>query len=115
MTKQIYQVDPWTVDTGNSISARDIRQQAARLAAEGQIEPIEVVPATTVPFSGIHYALRPDGWVYAGAQVAAARELKWLTILVTYLTRSATRSQRWPGAVQSGAGYRPFMMTEPAQ
>jgi hypothetical protein len=80
----IYQVDPWTVDTGRSWSKKDIDTQIARLQAEGQIEPIEVVSVTTVPFSGLNWEPAPDGWFYAGAQVAAARQLKWPTILVTY-------------------------------
>jgi hypothetical protein len=80
----IYQVDPWLVDLGNYVpSGRDVRNQIDRLVNEGQIEPIEVRLYANGP-AVRKYTLDPDGWFYAGAQIAAARELRWPTILVTY-------------------------------
>jgi len=49
--------------------------------AEGQIEPIEVVDLGE---DGIfRYRVAQDAWAYAEAQVIAAMELGWKTILVT--------------------------------
>jgi hypothetical protein len=83
---QIYQVDPQDVDPCRPATVREIKTQMIRLLDEGQIEPITVD----------HYADRLDGtpllrvrdkvddWLYASAQLMAARELHWPTILVTY-------------------------------
>lgn len=83
--RSIYQVDPWLVDLQDTIPhRRDVRYQLDRLNKEGQIEPVEVrMHATENLFPG-RYTLDPDGWTYANAQVQAARELEWKTILVTY-------------------------------
>lgn len=72
--RQIYQVDPKKVTTGK-VYPNDVRQQKARLQEEGQIEPIETTPDLVI---------RTDAWFYSGAQVQAAIELGWPTILVTY-------------------------------
>lgn len=77
---KIYQVSPWDVVIDER-HPRDVRFQRARLEAEGQIEPIEVLVQRTPKR---HYLVDPDAWVYAADQVAAARELEWKTILVTY-------------------------------
>jgi hypothetical protein len=74
VSRSIYPVDPRAIKTPPQ-HPREIRQQRERLEAEGQIEPIEVNADLT---------LDPDGWVYAGAQIAAAIELEWPTVLVTY-------------------------------
>jgi hypothetical protein len=72
--RRIYQVDPKTVITGK-VYPSDVRRQKERLEHEGQIEPIEV---------DVNLVIRTDAWFYSGAQVAAAIELGWNTILVTY-------------------------------
>jgi hypothetical protein len=78
----IYRVNPWDIDLSNEPQiGREVRTQINRLLAEGQIEPIEVIRN---PLAIRKLALAPDGWVYAAAQIQAARELQWPTILVTY-------------------------------
>lgn len=77
---KIYQVSPWEVVIEEQ-PPRDVRAQRVRLLTEGQIEPLEVLVQRTPTR---HYILDHDGWCYAAAQVAAARELGWETILVTY-------------------------------
>jgi hypothetical protein len=72
--RQIYQVSPHDVKIGKPFR-RDVERQRERLEREGQIEPIEVMPDMTVPTSA---------WFYSEAQVQAARDLGWATILVTY-------------------------------
>jgi hypothetical protein len=70
-------VDPMNVFVRKTVSARDIAEQVAHLRTRGQVEPI---------------VLENDGSVcedrearyYAAAQVMAARQLGWPTILVTY-------------------------------
>ncbi len=82
----IYQVSPWHVEVHDGLrgpSPRDVRTQRERLENEGQIEPLEVRPMQQ-DHARYPYLLRSDGWFYAEAQVAAARELGWPTILVTY-------------------------------
>jgi hypothetical protein len=81
--RSIHQVDPWDVRLDDQPTGRDVKVQLERLLAEGQIEPIEVVLFASTSPRG-KYTLDPGGWVYAGAQIAAARELKWPTVLVTY-------------------------------
>lgn len=81
----IYQVDPSTVGRRSptwTVSERDWRHQADRLESEGQIEPIEVVDQGED--SLIRYRIAEDAWAYAEAQVIAAIELRWPTILVTH-------------------------------
>lgn len=75
---EIYQVDPRTINLSKSPSPRDVAHQRTRLVAEGQIEPILLNPTTMSPSTG------PRGWIYADAQILAARELAWPTLLVTY-------------------------------
>jgi hypothetical protein len=75
MPRQIYQIDPKTVKSPTIIYPGEVRRQRERLENEGQIEPIEVTP---------NLVITEDAWVYSGAQVAAAIELGWDTILVTY-------------------------------
>jgi hypothetical protein len=73
--EQIYQISPWAVPVPAELPARDVKHQAERLNAEGQIEPIALLADGT-----------PDlySWAYANEQVQAARELGWPFILVTY-------------------------------
>jgi hypothetical protein len=73
--RRIYLVDPKTVKSPVIIYPGEVRRQKERLQAEGQIEPIEVTPDLVIT---------EDAWAYAGAQVTAAIELDWDTILVTY-------------------------------
>lgn len=86
---EIYHVDPAEVRSRSSrsasdmrVSERDWRYQANRLTREGQIEPIEVEPQGDD--SLFKYRIKEDAWSYAEAQVIAAIELGWPTILVTY-------------------------------
>jgi hypothetical protein len=72
----IAHVSPWDVTVPGDTPRGDVARQRARLEDEGQIEPIVVRRATGQP--------DPDEWPYAGAQVIAARELDWPTILVVY-------------------------------
>jgi hypothetical protein len=74
MRRQIYQVNPRHIKIGPTY-ANDVRRQKERLEKEGQIEPIEVLPDLTV---------HPEAWAYSEAQIQAARDLGWDTILVTY-------------------------------
>ena len=69
----IMQMEPWSVVLHNTPSERDIRRQLERLEREGQIEPIKLLEDGSPDL---------DSWVYAEAQVAAARRLRWPTILV---------------------------------
>ena len=85
---EIYQVDPAQVrrrrsKMGMHVSESSWRYQAQRLETEGQIEPIEVVHDDD-PDALFPYMIKHDAWVYAEAQVIAAIELNWPTILVTY-------------------------------
>jgi hypothetical protein len=88
---EIYHVDPAEVRCRASrastdkfqVSERDWKAQAARLLIEGQIEPIEVVKHEEDE-SLFKFRIREDAWHYAEAQVIAAIELEWPTILVTY-------------------------------
>jgi hypothetical protein len=73
--RHIYLIDPKTVKSPAIIYPGEVRRQRERLENEGQIEPIEVTP---------DFVITEDAWVYSGAQVAAAIELGWDTILVTY-------------------------------
>lgn len=75
---QIYPVDPRTITLTEIPSKREIRGQVRRLEVEGQIEPIAVTPELVIDKA------HPDYWVYSSAQVMAAIELNWSTILVTY-------------------------------
>jgi ParB-like chromosome segregation protein Spo0J len=76
MSQQIYLVNPHDVEI-SPVYPRDVRKQMERLKTEGQIEPILVSrPPRMIPSR--------DNWVYSHEQVAAARELGWPTILVTY-------------------------------
>jgi hypothetical protein len=75
VTRRIYLVDPKTVKSPTVIYPSEVRRQRERLEREGQIEPIEVTPSLVIT---------DDAWVYSGAQVAAAIELGWDTVLVTY-------------------------------
>jgi len=82
---EIYHVDPSTVRMRSPykvVTERDWRHQAERLQAEGQIEPIEVIDLGEKWER--RYKVAPDAWTYAEAQVIAAMELGWETILVTY-------------------------------
>lgn len=73
-SRGIRQVNPWDVPLHSIPPERDVRKQQERLVAEGQIEPIELSPDGRANL---------DEWVYADAQIEAARRLKWPTILVT--------------------------------
>jgi hypothetical protein len=73
---RIYQVNPANINLHEVPSARDVAHQKRRLLAEGQIEPITISPVTMLA--------NLDQCAYADAQVTAARELGWSTLLVTY-------------------------------
>lgn len=73
---RIYQVDPHTLRLHDTPPPRDVARQKERLVAEGQIEPIVINPRTLLADL--------DQWAYADAQIAAARELGWSSVLVTY-------------------------------
>jgi hypothetical protein len=80
----IQQVCPWTVQIGKQQPA-DVLLQRGRLQREGQIEPIAVVAVTNCHTRRCGCTVLipdPDGWCYAEAQVAAARDLGWPTILI---------------------------------
>jgi hypothetical protein len=79
---EIYQVNPKDVEICRPVSARDIKHQMVRLSEEGQIEPIVVEELERDGQLKVRDLL--DDWIYASAQVIAARELEWETILVTY-------------------------------
>jgi hypothetical protein len=69
------------------VTKHDWRYQAERLENEGQIEPIEVVIETTTETKQATvrtFRVAPAAWVYAEAQIVAAMELGWPTLLVTY-------------------------------
>jgi hypothetical protein len=70
----IHLVSPHCVRLDETPHARDVAAQKRRLETEGQIEPV-LVRRGMVPVL--------DNWFYAPAQVVAARELGWETILVT--------------------------------
>jgi superfamily I DNA and RNA helicase len=72
----IVQVSPWDVKVPDEQARVDVERQKRRLEEEGQIEPVVVRRATNEP--------DPAEWVYAAAQVVAARELDWPDILVVY-------------------------------
>jgi len=80
---RIYEVHPDEIKWRGSMmygpSRRNITKQMERLQAEGQIEPIQVFQCVN------HGALevQEDAWAYAEAQVEAAKELNWPTLLVT--------------------------------
>lgn len=76
MVRYIYYVNPNAIQIHDEPSLRDVRKQKERLQKEGQIEPLEV--------TGPNLFLRQACWPYASAQVVAARELAWPTLLVTY-------------------------------
>lgn len=76
---KIYQVSPHHVKVLKLWSKRHVDYQKDRLEKEGQIEPIHVVIVHDE-----HYYVSPEEWAYSEAQVLAARELEWPTILVTY-------------------------------
>jgi hypothetical protein len=84
---EIYHVSPYQVLLlDGDVDARDVKRQRERLETEGQIEPIEVIQVPVDVLADpapLTYTLAPYGWVYASAQVAAARELGWPTILIT--------------------------------
>jgi hypothetical protein len=82
---QIYEVDPKEVETCRPASSREIRNQMDRLEVEGQIEPL-VVEIIGEKDGKKLLKIRDtfDDWIYGSAQVIAARELEWPTILVTY-------------------------------
>lgn len=71
----IFQVSPHEVVIKSQPSRRDVKRQTERLLQEGQIEPILLHEDNTI---------NAANWPYADAQVIAARELEWPTILVTY-------------------------------
>jgi hypothetical protein len=85
---QIYQVNPHDVEPCRPATVKEIEAQKQRLEYEGQIEPIVVVHLgtdyTRVTDTLLRVRDRMDDWLYASAQVLAARELDWPTILVTY-------------------------------
>lgn len=62
---------------GYYASKRNVEKQKERLETEGQIEPIQVKRL------GDKYIVQEEAWVYTEAQVQAAIELKWETILAT--------------------------------
>ena len=56
-------------------TGREVRVQKERLTEEGQIEPIVLLPDNSPDL---------DEYAYAEAQVVAAQELGWSSLLVTY-------------------------------
>lgn len=82
---EIFHADPNRVTFKTEYpSERDIKYQMARLEAEGQIEPLEVIPAGSDDQQlGFDWIVYYDAWPYSPAQVVAARRLEWPTILVT--------------------------------
>lgn len=79
---EIYQVNPKDVEVSRPASAKEIKHQMVRLSEEGQIEPIVVEELERDGQLKVRDLL--DDWIYASAQVIAARELEWETTLVTY-------------------------------
>lgn len=73
---EIYQVDPNKIRLREIPTERDIRKQKERLLKEGQIEPITV--------NGPDLFIPHEAWLYSEAQVIAAIQLEWPTLLVTY-------------------------------
>jgi len=78
--KGIFHPSPWDVTVVDMPSRRDIDHQKACLEEEGQIEPI------VVDYNTKQVVL--DEYPYADAQIIAARELGWPTILITFENRS---------------------------
>jgi hypothetical protein len=74
-TRKIYLISPWAVPVPANLPVREVKHQAERLKAEGQIEPIALLPDDDPDL---------DSWAYAREQIQAARELGWKDILVTY-------------------------------
>lgn len=72
----IYQVNPNEVAITDPYP-RDVARQKARLETEGMIEPL------VATFEHGMWRVDNSDWPYATAQVQAARELDWPTIILT--------------------------------
>jgi hypothetical protein len=74
----IEQWSPFVIELHDTPFARDVAVQRTRLEQEGQIEPLVLRNGR----------IDPDNWPYGDAQVVAARQLCWDTLLVVELGRS---------------------------
>lgn len=74
---RIYYVDPMTVDIQCWTLKSDIAKQRALLEEHGQIEPI----VASRDENG-EWSVNDDNWPYTCAQVWAARDLKFDTIML---------------------------------
>jgi hypothetical protein len=75
---EIYHVDPKSLTVTDVPSRRDVEKQKHVLLTQGQIVPILFNGRTMKPSTSWH------GSPYAFAQIVAAQELEWSTIIITY-------------------------------